>query len=429
MLDDISFENCAEGDVPIGSDQLSCDFEKDTCSWYHDYTASILWERSNGKFNKEPTRNGDHPVGSRGTIMTALMEPTPPDGECLMFWYYMEGSGVGELKVYLQTPDNNRNPVQLWSRSGDQGKHWRHGRVTLSSPNTPYHVSGVAFKAQYVPGTNITVKLDDISLRDGACSPPGSCDFESGSCSWVNIPKENGHDWVLANGGFQGPPTDHTTQTPDGTTSDTAQVKGILSSCYFLLMFPEITGTCLWYHMYGKGVGTLNVYQQSEEGKESLIFSQRGDQGQLWRFETVSIKSHFVFQIVVEGVKAGPTQEGDMAFDDIELTDAHCPPPGFCDFENSMCSWSNLGGEVDQGDWLRGRGASPNLNTGPSVDHTTNSTHGYYLYVDSSVGEQGATSFLISDVFQPSTRGHCLTFWYHIYGSHVGTLRVFTNDR
>lgn len=83
-----------------------------------------------------------------------------------------------------------------------------------------------------------------------------------------------------------------------------------------------------------------------------------------------------VFQIVVEAVKAGPTMEADMAFDDVQLTDAQCPPRDSCDFENSLCSWSNLGGGVDQGDWLRGAGASPNPNTGPNVDHTTNSTHG-----------------------------------------------------
>lgn len=81
-----------------------------------------------------------HPEGSRGAVMTAVMEPTAPDGECLMFWYYMEGSRVGELSVYLQTTDNNI--VKLWSRSGDQGKHWRHGRVTLRSPNTSYQVPG-----------------------------------------------------------------------------------------------------------------------------------------------------------------------------------------------------------------------------------------------------------------------------------------------
>lgn len=79
-----------------------------------------------------------HPVGSRGAVMTEVMEPTAADGECLMFWYYMEGGEVGELSVSLQTLGSDS--VQLWSRSGDQGRHWRHGRVTLLSPNDPYQV-------------------------------------------------------------------------------------------------------------------------------------------------------------------------------------------------------------------------------------------------------------------------------------------------
>lgn len=54
---------------------------------------------------------------------------------------------------------------------------------------------------------------------------------------------------------------------------------------------------------------------------------------------------------------------------------------------------------------------------------------GYYLYVDSTVGELGDMSFLTSDVFQPSTRGHCLTFWYHMSGPDVGILKVYINDR
>lgn len=79
-------------------------------------------------------------MGSRGAIMTAVLEATPSKGECLMFWYYMEGSGVGELSVYLQTPGSRKDPIQLWTRRGDQGKHWRHGRVTLLSPHNSYQV-------------------------------------------------------------------------------------------------------------------------------------------------------------------------------------------------------------------------------------------------------------------------------------------------
>lgn len=68
------------------------------------------------------------------------MEPTVSDGDCLMFWYHMEGSGVGELSVYLQGVDEPRRPVS-WTRGYNEGKHWRHGRVTLIS-GVQFHVRG-----------------------------------------------------------------------------------------------------------------------------------------------------------------------------------------------------------------------------------------------------------------------------------------------
>lgn len=53
MLDDIKFENCADGDVLEGSDQLSCGFEDGTCSWYADYTAGILWKNESDALDKD----------------------------------------------------------------------------------------------------------------------------------------------------------------------------------------------------------------------------------------------------------------------------------------------------------------------------------------------------------------------------------------
>lgn len=40
----------------------------------------------------------------------------------------------------------------------------------------------------------------------------------------------------------------------------------------------------LWYYMSGKDSGTLNVYQKYSNGAHSLLLSQSGEQGKLWRF-------------------------------------------------------------------------------------------------------------------------------------------------
>lgn len=72
------------------------------------------------------------------------------------------------------------------------------------------------FQAAHAPGSDEPVKLDDFSVSEGACLPPASCDFESGQCNWVNILREDGHEWILSHGGPYGPETDHSTQTSDG---------------------------------------------------------------------------------------------------------------------------------------------------------------------------------------------------------------------
>ena len=48
-----------------------------------------------------------------------------------------------------------------------------------------------------------------------------------------------------------------------------------------------------------------------------------------------------------------------------------------CTFEHNFCAWSNLKRD-DQRDWSLNRGKTRTSRTGPSVDHTTNSTRGRY---------------------------------------------------
>ena len=49
---------------------------------------------------------------------------------------------------------------------------------------------------------------------------------------------------------------------------------------------------------------------------------------------------------------------------------------------------------------------------------------GYYLYIEtSSPRSKGHKAWLVSPPFK-STNGRCLQFWYHMYGSTIGTLNV-----
>lgn len=84
---------------------------------------------------------------------------------------------------------------------------------------------------------------------------------------------------------------------------------------------------------------------------------------------------------MIEGEKAGPSDEGDMAFDDVLLLDAQCSYSEECDFETNMCSWSNVGSDED--DWFRRRGNSRGP-PGPSVDHTTLTPFGQ-LHLESAL--------------------------------------------
>ncbi|KAM4729149.1 apical endosomal glycoprotein [Anableps anableps] len=448
-VDDISFINCETSYEPPALSSYGCTFEDGLCVWVQGAEDELNWHSGSGPTETPNTGPaGDHTTGTgkylyiesshpsqkenTAQLKSLLLPPGGQKGYCFTFWYHMFGATVGSLKMFLKTADS-LDKTLVWQQSGSQGDEW----LLAQSHVTLQRVHQVILEAT-VGGEAGDIAIDDISLIHGPCPDSDLCDFEEGSCNWQQAISDD-FDWIRHSGSTlnpnTGPDVDHTTNTPTGhyyylpsSMDDQAGQKALISSP----LYPESKGSCvqLWYHMYGEGIGTLNIYQQSEDGKEVLIFSQAGDQGRLWRFAQASLLPRIQpYRIVVEGVKAGPTMEGDMAFDDVQLTDAQCPPHGFCDFESSFCNWSNLGGGVNQGDWLLGAGATPNPNTGPAVDHTTNSSKGHYIYVDSSVGEWGDMSYLVSDVFQPSSRGHCLTFWYHMYGNHIGTLNVFINDR
>jgi len=101
-----------------------------------------------------------------------------------------------------------------------------------------------------------------------------------------------------------------------------------------------------------------------------------------------------------------------------------------CDFENDTCQMATEPSSSEF-TWLRFAGSTASENTGPDFDHTTLTAEGHYMYAEATEFEPGqvATLRLPSLIAAREAKGQlCLSFWYHMYGEHIGTLNVTQND-
>ncbi|CAF89641.1 unnamed protein product, partial [Tetraodon nigroviridis] len=103
-----------------------------------------------------------------------------------------------------------------------------------------------------------------------------------------------------------------------------------------------------------------------------------------------------------------------------------------CGFEEeAICLFTQ--DKTDEFDWTRHSAATRNTkytpNTGPSSDHN-GSKQGYYMYIETSRPRQdGDKARLLTPTFNTNSRssaslGHspayCFSFYYHMYGKHIG---------
>ncbi|XP_052264984.1 uncharacterized protein LOC127867694 isoform X3 [Dreissena polymorpha] len=97
-----------------------------------------------------------------------------------------------------------------------------------------------------------------------------------------------------------------------------------------------------------------------------------------------------------------------------------------CDFElNSMCSWRNVQNH-DDFDWVLYQSSTPTDDTGPDTDHTLRNESGKYIFTESSA-PRAVFDFAWIQSPQVDAVGavHCFQFWYHMFGTSIGTLRVY----
>ncbi|XP_071956928.1 MAM and LDL-receptor class A domain-containing protein 1-like [Antedon mediterranea] len=443
-----------------------CDFELDSCGWTQDKTDDFDWTRKKGTTGSANTGPSfDHTLGTTAGYYyytevsspitqgdkARLISPTyspSSTGECLQFWYHMYGDRMGTINVYARQNGNLGNV--LWTESLDQGNVWRFGQVTMQS-NIGFEAVFESLRGNGIRGD---MAIDDISMIMGACPSVGYCDFESDKCGWQNEASDDDFDWMRSAGGtpssYTGPSTDHTTATDQGFYLFIESSVGVKGNKAWLVSahLPPTSGSCFsfWYHMYGQGVGDLNVYMKDSKTNQYIPkLSRSGNKGNVWYQATIGLITADEYQIVIEG-KHGGNFTADIAIDDTNIaqgsvctvditTPATVPTamptqpsgPNDCNFENgNICAWRQDG--TDDFDWRVQQGRTGSDNTGPTADHTKGNKNGYYIYLEASGKTVNEKARLISDGLTATARFTCLRFWYHMYGRHIGTLNVYANS-
>jgi hypothetical protein len=133
--------------------------------------------------------------------------------------------------------------------------------------------------------------------------------------------------------------------------------------------------------MYGADIGTLNIYLQTmpntlDSVSSTLVWTKSGTQGNIWHRGTQTLHNLnttniYGWRVAFEGV-VGKSFHGDIALDDIFLSQSACPASRSCDFEINLCDFQ----ANPEGSWIRQQ--ATNLTNFINEDHTSSTSLGYF---------------------------------------------------
>ncbi|XP_033112049.1 MAM and LDL-receptor class A domain-containing protein 1-like [Anneissia japonica] len=488
-VSDYGIENCQCMPGFVGQtcniSQNQCGFEDPhICYFVQDEYDDFDWIRTSGSTRTSATGPAyDHTYGTlQGSYM--YIETSYPqynyqtarlwtlsypatNGTCVKWFYHMYGATVNTLNVYLVNKEGTVG-APAWTNRNNQGNIWRLGKLSVETKS--------AFQIMFegIVGSRTTgdIALDDVRIIDGAClrNAQNQCDFEDPHICYFVQDEYDDFDWIRTSGltltSGTGPAYDHTYGTLQGSYMyiETSYQRYNQTARLWTLSYPATNGTCVkwFYHMYGATVNTLNVYIVNTEGTVGApAWTNRNNQGNIWRLGKLSVETKTSFRIVFEGI-TGSSYTGDIALDDFRIIDGACLRnetcdidclnggvcvsdygiencqcmPGFvgptcnisqyeCDFEDPhICYFEQ--DKHDDFDWRRRSGSTYLLRrpTGPIYDHTYGTLQGSYMCIETYSGYNNQTSRLWT-LSYPATNGTCVKWFYHMYGATVNTLNVY----
>jgi len=323
--------------ISLAQGNVNCSFDAGYCGWSNDASSDIAWRNRNRKTPSGGTGpNSDHTsgngkfiyleasIGSYGDKAKILSSSIPAGDYCFSFYYHMYGQDVYKFNIYQV---DGQGSSEVFSRDFDYGNAWLPGSVDVSS------AVGFQMQLEAVRGHSFQgdIAVDDVSIFPGPCPPPPpsqaglNCDFINGICGWSYISKGNAVlRWQLQAGrtlsDYTGPDGDHT--SGDGVYIH-LEATGALQGQGAMIQSPSIPAGdhcfSFWYHMYGRDIYQLNVYQ----GEHTRLFHKEGQQGQQWIYAEVDVSDVASFKLKLEAVR-GKDYRGDVSVDDVQIRSGKC---------------------------------------------------------------------------------------------------------
>ncbi|BFZ04231.1 hypothetical protein BsWGS_07270 [Bradybaena similaris] len=460
-IDDIQFRTDACPSV------VTCDFDVNNCGYVSPNTYPH-WQAYKGVYanslmpldqtlqsNEGMYMQVSIPSSIPGTVSSSLISPLEKQmsTRCLSFWYY--GTGHGTLGVFTQTTSFERLPVILKTVStngtvGPDFRSWKNVQVDINS-TTPF---SLVFEAKN-QNASVSFAIDSIQLYTTICANVSSaastqptagisldpkkamlgCDFENSDFCNFTTGNSGSFPWKLfsidsKHSADTGVDFDHTKFNKYGHHIYMDASKQKLNATARLVS-PSFIGdryVCLsfYYAMYGRDVNQLNVYV-SQGQTTKLYWTESDNQGDDWHHQMVDIgESPQPMQVIFEGV-VGDSDESDIDLDDIWIFDESCPPPDYCDFEDSeMCKMDQ--DNLDNTNWVV-QLAELASGSEPKTDHTYGTGEGHYLVMDMSKTQSGDEARILTRQYSPDS-ARCLSFWYHMSSppNHSHSLTVTLQD-
>ncbi|KAM9682891.1 MAM and LDL-receptor class A domain-containing protein 1 isoform 2-T2 [Dama dama] len=296
-------------------------------------------------------------------------------GCTLSFWFYNYGLSVGAAELQLHMENSSESTV-LWRVLYNQGNQWSQAVVQLGRVTQPFHlllhkvslgiyvgvsaIDDIRFENCILPPPSKSCKGPDhfwclhtracvkklqlCDLVDDCgdytdevdCVPELQCNFENGICNWKQD-TEDDFDWTWYQGPTStlntGPMKDNTLGTAQGhylyiETSEPQVFQHRAALLSPILNATDAEGCTfrLYYHMFGKHIYRLAVYQRVwNNTRGQLLWHIFGNQGPIWIRKSLSLFSRQAFQISVEA-SVGDGFTGDIAIDDLSFMDCTLYP-------------------------------------------------------------------------------------------------------